>query len=111
MFVNFTQTDSAPLFWDVGRLIGIKSHAGLTWLLFTRIHLSACARVQVIWLTIGTNGGLKSLTAQGQELVLLSYHGNSGLLATKSIQIGWTTFYESVSHLSLFVLFCFSLLL
>ncbi|XP_061628035.1 teneurin-3 isoform X3 [Phyllopteryx taeniolatus] len=49
---------------------------------------------QVIWLTIGTNGGLKSLTAQGQELVLFSYHGNSGLLATKSIQIGWTTFYD-----------------
>ncbi|XP_030284298.1 teneurin-3 isoform X3 [Sparus aurata] len=49
---------------------------------------------QVIWLTIGTNGGLKTLTAQGQELVLFSYHGNSGLLATKSIQIGWTTFYD-----------------
>uniref|UniRef100_A0A1A8RL07 EGF-like domain-containing protein n=1 Tax=Nothobranchius rachovii TaxID=451742 RepID=A0A1A8RL07_9TELE len=49
---------------------------------------------QVIWLTIGTNGGLKSLTTQGQELVLLTYHGNSGLLATKSIQIGWTTFYD-----------------
>eukprot|EP00066_Takifugu_rubripes_P021376 XP_011610642.1 PREDICTED: teneurin-3-like [Takifugu rubripes] len=49
---------------------------------------------QVIWLTIGTNGYLKSLAAQGQELVLLSYHGNSGLLATKSIQIGWTTFYD-----------------
>uniref|UniRef100_A0A8C7MFE1 Teneurin-3 n=1 Tax=Oncorhynchus kisutch TaxID=8019 RepID=A0A8C7MFE1_ONCKI len=49
---------------------------------------------QVIWLTIGTNGGLKTLTAQGQELVLFTYHGNSGLLATKTIQIGWTTFYD-----------------
>ncbi|XP_035281478.1 teneurin-3 isoform X3 [Anguilla anguilla] len=49
---------------------------------------------QVIWLTIGTNGGLKSLTAQGQELVLLTYHGNSGLLATKSTVIGWTTFFD-----------------
>uniref|UniRef100_A0A3P8VNY4 Teneurin transmembrane protein 3 n=1 Tax=Cynoglossus semilaevis TaxID=244447 RepID=A0A3P8VNY4_CYNSE len=49
---------------------------------------------QVIWLNIGTNGGLKTLTAQGKELVLFSYHGNSGLLATKSIQIGWTTFYD-----------------
>jgi len=49
---------------------------------------------QVIWLTIGTNGGLKTMTTQGQELVLFTYHGNSGLLATKSIQIGWTTFYE-----------------
>ncbi|RXM28067.1 Teneurin-3 [Acipenser ruthenus] len=49
---------------------------------------------QVIWLTIGTNGGLKTLTAQGQELVLFTYHGSSGLLATKSIEIGWTTFFE-----------------
>ncbi|XP_051982860.1 teneurin-3 isoform X1 [Xyrauchen texanus] len=49
---------------------------------------------QVIWLMIGTNGGLKTLTAQGQELVLFTYHGNSGLLATKSIQIGWSTFYD-----------------
>ncbi|XP_041115150.1 teneurin-3-like isoform X17 [Polyodon spathula] len=49
---------------------------------------------QVIWLTIGTNGGLKTLTAQGQELVLFTYHGSSGLLATKSIEIGWTTFFD-----------------
>ncbi|XP_061644643.1 teneurin-3 isoform X5 [Phyllopteryx taeniolatus] len=49
---------------------------------------------QVIWLTMGTNGGLRTLTAQGQELVLLTYHGNSGLLATKTSEIGWTTFYD-----------------
>ncbi|XP_005989547.1 teneurin-3 [Latimeria chalumnae] len=49
---------------------------------------------QVIWLTIGTNGCLKSMTAQGQELVLFTYHGNSGLLATKSDATGWTTFYD-----------------
>ena len=49
---------------------------------------------QVIWLTIGTNGCLKSMTAQGQELVLFTYHGNSGLLATKSDETGWTTFFE-----------------
>ncbi|KAM9477763.1 teneurin-3 isoform 5-T5 [Clarias gariepinus] len=49
---------------------------------------------QVIWITISTNGGLKTLTAQGQELTLFTYHGNSGLLATKSTQIGWTTFYD-----------------
>lgn len=49
---------------------------------------------QVIWITISTSGGLKTLTAQGQELTLFTYHGNSGLLATKSTQIGWTTFYE-----------------
>ncbi|XP_043918466.1 teneurin-3 isoform X3 [Protopterus annectens] len=49
---------------------------------------------QVIWLTIGTNGGLKSMAVQGQELVLFTYHGNSGLLATKSDETGWTTFYD-----------------
>uniref|UniRef100_A0A3B3RXL7 Teneurin-3 n=1 Tax=Paramormyrops kingsleyae TaxID=1676925 RepID=A0A3B3RXL7_9TELE len=49
---------------------------------------------QVIWLNVGTNGGLKTLTAQGQELVHFTYHGNSGLLATKSTEIGWTTFYD-----------------
>ncbi|XP_047668552.1 teneurin-3 [Tachysurus fulvidraco] len=49
---------------------------------------------QVIWITISTNGGLKTLTAQGQELTLFTYHGNSGLLATKSTQIGWSTFYD-----------------
>ncbi|XP_051920619.1 teneurin-3 isoform X7 [Hippocampus zosterae] len=49
---------------------------------------------QVIWLTMGTNGGLRTLTAQGQDLVLLTYHGNNGLLATKTSEIGWTTFYD-----------------
>jgi len=49
---------------------------------------------QVIWLAMSTNGGLKTMTAQGQELVLLTYHGNNGLLATKTSEIGWTTFYE-----------------
>ncbi|XP_062905513.1 teneurin-3 isoform X7 [Mobula hypostoma] len=49
---------------------------------------------QVIWLTIGTNGGLKGMTAQGQELVLLTYHSYSGLLATKSDKTGWTTFFD-----------------
>ncbi|EPY78853.1 hypothetical protein CB1_000998024 [Camelus ferus] len=49
---------------------------------------------QVIWLTIGTNGCLKSMTAQGVELVLFTYHGNSGLLATKSDETGWTTFFD-----------------
>ncbi|XP_053714235.1 teneurin-3-like isoform X3 [Synchiropus splendidus] len=49
---------------------------------------------QVIWLTVGTNGCLKSLSAHGQELVFYTCHGNTGLLATKSTKIGWTTFYD-----------------
>ncbi|XP_054829987.1 teneurin-4 isoform X9 [Eublepharis macularius] len=49
---------------------------------------------QVYWLTIGTNSALKSVTAQGHEVTMMTYHGNSGLLATKSNENGWTTFYE-----------------
>ncbi|XP_069496010.1 teneurin-4 isoform X4 [Ambystoma mexicanum] len=49
---------------------------------------------QVYWLTMGTNSALKSITAQGHELAMMTYHGNSGLLATKSNENGWTTFYE-----------------
>uniref|UniRef100_A0A6Q2YS13 Teneurin-4 n=1 Tax=Esox lucius TaxID=8010 RepID=A0A6Q2YS13_ESOLU len=49
---------------------------------------------QTFWFTIGTNNALKSIAAQGQELALMTYHGSSGLLATKSNENGWTTFYE-----------------
>ncbi|XP_035389963.1 teneurin-4 isoform X2 [Electrophorus electricus] len=49
---------------------------------------------QTFWFTIGTNHALKSVTAQDQELVMVTYHGSSGLLATKSNEDGWTTFYE-----------------
>ncbi|XP_070607619.1 teneurin-4 [Erythrolamprus reginae] len=57
---------------------------------------------QVYWLTMGTNSALKSVTAQGQEIAMMTYHGNSGLLATKSNENGWTTFYEydSFGHLT-----------
>uniref|UniRef100_A0A8W4FCH5 Teneurin-4 n=1 Tax=Sus scrofa TaxID=9823 RepID=A0A8W4FCH5_PIG len=49
---------------------------------------------QVYWVTMGTNSALKSVTTQGHELAMMTYHGNSGLLATKSNENGWTTFYE-----------------
>ncbi|KAL8191222.1 UNVERIFIED_CONTAM: Teneurin-4 [Gekko kuhli] len=49
---------------------------------------------QVYWLTMGTNSALKSVTAQGNEVAMMTYHGISGLLATKSNENGWTTFYE-----------------
>uniref|UniRef100_A0A452GKG8 EGF-like domain-containing protein n=1 Tax=Gopherus agassizii TaxID=38772 RepID=A0A452GKG8_9SAUR len=49
---------------------------------------------QVYWVTIGTNSALKSVTAQGHEVGMMTYHGNSGLLATKTNENGWTTFYE-----------------
>ncbi|XP_013205609.2 teneurin-4 [Microtus ochrogaster] len=49
---------------------------------------------QVYWVTMGTNNALRSVTTQGHELAMMTYHGNSGLLATKSNENGWTTFYE-----------------
>ncbi|XP_066572908.1 teneurin-2 [Amia ocellicauda] len=49
---------------------------------------------QVVSLTLGTNGGLKSMSAFNQEQAVMTYAGNTGLLATKSDETGWTTFYE-----------------
>lgn len=49
---------------------------------------------QTFWFNIGTNNALKSVSAQGQELAVMTYHGSSGLLATKTNENGWTTFFE-----------------
>ncbi|XP_075065930.1 teneurin-2 [Mixophyes fleayi] len=49
---------------------------------------------QIITLTLTTNGGLKSVSTQSQELSLMTYDGNTGLLATKSDETGWTMFYD-----------------
>ncbi|XP_051791182.1 LOW QUALITY PROTEIN: teneurin-1 [Erpetoichthys calabaricus] len=49
---------------------------------------------QVYWLTISNNGALKRVSAPGHDLAQLTYHGNSGLLATKSNENGWTAVYE-----------------
>ncbi|KAL4648805.1 teneurin-1-like [Arapaima gigas] len=49
---------------------------------------------QVYWLTISNNGALKRVSAQGHDLAQVTYHGNSGLLATKSNENGWTIVYE-----------------
>lgn len=49
---------------------------------------------QIITLTVGTNGGLKAVSTQNLELGLMTYDGNTGLLATKSDETGWTTFYD-----------------
>ncbi|XP_064157702.1 teneurin-4 [Anguilla rostrata] len=53
---------------------------------------------QTFWLTIGTNNALKIVARQGQELAMMTYHGSSGLLATRSNEDGWTTFYEYDSY-------------
>uniref|UniRef100_H3C4W0 Teneurin-4 n=1 Tax=Tetraodon nigroviridis TaxID=99883 RepID=H3C4W0_TETNG len=52
---------------------------------------------------VSTNGeiflvaGAPSGCDCGQELAVMTYHGSSGLLATKTNENGWTTFYESPS--------------
>uniref|UniRef100_A0AAY4CW13 Teneurin-4 n=1 Tax=Denticeps clupeoides TaxID=299321 RepID=A0AAY4CW13_9TELE len=53
---------------------------------------------QTFWFTMGTNNALKSVAAQGQELATMTYHGSSGLLATKTNEDGWTSFYEYDSY-------------
>uniref|UniRef100_A0A4W3GJ24 Teneurin-2 n=1 Tax=Callorhinchus milii TaxID=7868 RepID=A0A4W3GJ24_CALMI len=49
---------------------------------------------QVCSISIGSSGGLKAISVQNQELVVFTYDGNSGLLATKTDDIGWTTFFD-----------------
>uniref|UniRef100_A0A8C8A937 Teneurin-4 n=1 Tax=Oryzias sinensis TaxID=183150 RepID=A0A8C8A937_9TELE len=49
---------------------------------------------ETFWFTIGTNNALKTVTAQGQEQAVMTYHGSSGLLASKTDENGWTTFFE-----------------
>ncbi|KAM4675330.1 teneurin-2 isoform 1-T1 [Discoglossus pictus] len=49
---------------------------------------------QIITLTLTTNGGLKLVSTQSLELALMTYDGNTGLLATKCDETGWTTFFD-----------------
>uniref|UniRef100_A0A8C8RH77 Teneurin-2 n=1 Tax=Pelusios castaneus TaxID=367368 RepID=A0A8C8RH77_9SAUR len=49
---------------------------------------------QIVTLAVGTNGALKVVSTQSLELGLMTYNGNTGLLATKSDETGWTTFYD-----------------
>uniref|UniRef100_A0A8C5EJH8 Teneurin-4 n=1 Tax=Gouania willdenowi TaxID=441366 RepID=A0A8C5EJH8_GOUWI len=53
---------------------------------------------QTFWFTIGTNNALKTIAAQGKELAVMTYHGSSGLLASKTNENGWTTFFEYDSY-------------
>ncbi|XP_057204974.1 teneurin-2 isoform X12 [Triplophysa rosa] len=49
---------------------------------------------QVVTLGLDPAGSLRSVSALNQEIVLLGYNGNTGLLATNADETGWTTFYE-----------------
>ncbi|KAF3838068.1 hypothetical protein F7725_009836 [Dissostichus mawsoni] len=49
---------------------------------------------QVVTLGLDPTGGLRSVSAMGQEVALMGYSGNTGLLATKADETGWTTFYQ-----------------
>uniref|UniRef100_A0A3B3RS81 Teneurin-2 n=1 Tax=Paramormyrops kingsleyae TaxID=1676925 RepID=A0A3B3RS81_9TELE len=49
---------------------------------------------QVVTLGLDPSGSLRSISAFNQEVALLGYDGNTGLLTTKADETGWTTFYE-----------------
>ena len=49
---------------------------------------------QVVTLALDPAGGLRAVSALNQEVALLTYAGNTGLLASKADETGWTTFYE-----------------
>uniref|UniRef100_A0AAQ4QAD9 Teneurin transmembrane protein 2 n=1 Tax=Gasterosteus aculeatus aculeatus TaxID=481459 RepID=A0AAQ4QAD9_GASAC len=49
---------------------------------------------QVVTLGLDPTGGLRSVSSLGQEVALMGYSGNKGLLATKADETGWTTFYQ-----------------
>uniref|UniRef100_A0A3Q2D415 Teneurin-1-like n=1 Tax=Cyprinodon variegatus TaxID=28743 RepID=A0A3Q2D415_CYPVA len=53
---------------------------------------------QVYWLSLSNSGMLRKVSAQGHDLAQISYHGNSGLLSTKSDENSWTTVYEYSSE-------------
>uniref|UniRef100_A0A4W5QMV6 Teneurin-2 n=1 Tax=Hucho hucho TaxID=62062 RepID=A0A4W5QMV6_9TELE len=49
---------------------------------------------QVVTLGLDPAGGLRSVSALNQEVALMSYAANTGLLASKADETGWTNFYE-----------------
>ncbi|XP_067374653.1 teneurin-1 isoform X2 [Channa argus] len=49
---------------------------------------------QVFWLSLSNSGTLRKVSAQGHDIAHITYHGNTGLLATKSDENSWTTVYE-----------------
>ncbi|XP_063059873.1 teneurin-2 [Engraulis encrasicolus] len=49
---------------------------------------------QVVSLGLDPAGGLRSISALNQEVALLSYAANTGLLTSKVDETGWTNFYE-----------------
>lgn len=49
---------------------------------------------QVVSLGLDPAGGLRSVSALNQEVALMSYAANTGLLASKADETGWTNFYE-----------------
>lgn len=88
---NFTYLASGHLSGVVtrdGGALHVRRDAGGTplWLV--------AQRGQIHWLTVSNSRLLKRVSAQGHDIAQLSYHGNSGLLATKTDENGWTTVYE-----------------
>uniref|UniRef100_A0A3Q3WJ75 Uncharacterized protein n=1 Tax=Mola mola TaxID=94237 RepID=A0A3Q3WJ75_MOLML len=67
-----------------------QGQGGGAWLL----RLVLLPENQVVTLGLDPTGGLRSVSAQGQEVALMGYNGKTGLLATKADETGWTTFYQ-----------------
>uniref|UniRef100_A0A3Q3W7D0 Uncharacterized protein n=1 Tax=Mola mola TaxID=94237 RepID=A0A3Q3W7D0_MOLML len=53
---------------------------------------------QVYWLSLSNSGTLRKVSAQGHDITHITYHGSTGLLATKSDENSWTTVYEYSSE-------------
>ncbi|XP_062341689.1 teneurin-1 isoform X1 [Osmerus eperlanus] len=88
---NFTYTGDGQLTSVVagdGSTVHVRrdAHAMPLWLLVPG--------GQVYWLTVSNAGLLKKVSALAHDLAQISYHGNSGLLATMSNENAWTTVYE-----------------
>uniref|UniRef100_A0A674BQX6 Teneurin-2 n=1 Tax=Salmo trutta TaxID=8032 RepID=A0A674BQX6_SALTR len=67
-----------------------------------QVRLVLLPENQVVSLGLDPAGGLRSVSALNQEVALMSYAANTGLLASKADETGWTNFYEydSEGHLT-----------
>lgn len=81
-----------------GQLTGVTSRDGRSLQVRRDAHgvplWLALAGGQVYWLSLSNSGMLRKVSAQGHDVAHISYHGNTGLLATKSDENSWTTVYE-----------------
>uniref|UniRef100_A0AAY4E9G8 Teneurin-2 n=1 Tax=Denticeps clupeoides TaxID=299321 RepID=A0AAY4E9G8_9TELE len=61
---------------------------------FGLLRLVLLPENQVVTLGLDPTGSLRSILALNQEIMQLEYAGETGLLASKADETGWTTFYK-----------------